>query len=220
MIARLSQTTVSPSQRMGTLPSDGANSSPSRRFAPSASNIGTTSSSNSSPYWLHASHPRIDQLEYARLPMISLNKLVSLGRCGIKDCRSQLGNPATGFTRRGEDGGVCGGMPGGLDRRGFIKGPKGRRLHLVTLRQYQMIADCGVVEHAHHIAIDFLEAVPRIDEQQGAFQDGAPTQIIVHETAPPLDEIFWSLREPITRHVDQADLQGHADVEEIELLRP
>lgn len=41
MIARLSHTTISPSQRTGTLPSDGANSSPSRRFSQSASNIGT-----------------------------------------------------------------------------------------------------------------------------------------------------------------------------------
>ena len=63
MIARLSQTTMSPSHRIGTLPSDGANSSPSRRFSHSASNIGTTNSSNSSPDCLHASQPRIDQLE-------------------------------------------------------------------------------------------------------------------------------------------------------------
>jgi hypothetical protein len=37
----------------------------------------TIYSSNSSPDCLHASQPRIDQLEYARLPMISLNKLFS-----------------------------------------------------------------------------------------------------------------------------------------------
>ena len=63
MIARLSQTTQSPSHRIGTLPSEGANSSPSRRFSHSSSNIGTTSSSNCSPDCLTASQPRIDQVE-------------------------------------------------------------------------------------------------------------------------------------------------------------
>src|SRR4051812_40140715 len=84
-MARLSHTTHSPSHRIGTLPSDGANSSPSRRLSQSASNIGTTSSSNSSPDCLQASQPRIDQLEYARLPMISLNKEDSLGGCRFED---------------------------------------------------------------------------------------------------------------------------------------
>src|SRR3954453_2416595 len=115
MIARLSQTTQSPSQRIGTLPNDGANSSPSRRCSHSASNIGTTSSSNSSPDCLQASQPRIAQLGSAPLPLISLNKRRSLGDRRFEDCGSYLGDPATGFTRRREEARVRGGILGGFD---------------------------------------------------------------------------------------------------------
>ena len=62
-MARLSHTTTSSSHRIGTLPLDGANSSPSRRFSHSASYSGTTISSNGSPACLHASQPRSDQEE-------------------------------------------------------------------------------------------------------------------------------------------------------------
>src|SRR3954451_2911475 len=190
MIARLSQTTQSPSHRIGTLPSDGANSSPSRRLSQSASYSGTIYSSNSSPDCLAASHPRIDQLEYARLPMISLNKGCSLGRDGFEDCRSQLGDAATGFARCREDGGMRRRMLGGFDCDSLINGAKRRRLHLVGLRQHEVVADGRIVEHAHHVAVVLLEAVPRVDQDQSALQHRPAAEIVVYEEAPALDEVF------------------------------
>ncbi len=46
-----------------------------------------------------------------------------------------------------------------------------------------MIADRRVVEHAHHLAVDFLEAVARIDQHQGPLQYGPSPQIVVHQEA-------------------------------------
>ena len=63
MIARLSQITVWSSHRIGTLPPDGANSSPSVRLSHASSNIGTVISSNGRPDCLTASQPRSDQEE-------------------------------------------------------------------------------------------------------------------------------------------------------------
>ena len=62
-MARLSHTTASPSHRIGTLPEEGANSSPWRRRSQSASYSGTTTSSKARPDCLQASQPRSDQDE-------------------------------------------------------------------------------------------------------------------------------------------------------------
>src|SRR3546814_17153567 len=74
MMARLSQMTVLSSHRIGTLPPDGANSSPSRRRFQSSSNMGTVISSNGRPDCFTANQPRRDQDEQALLPMMSLSK--------------------------------------------------------------------------------------------------------------------------------------------------
>jgi hypothetical protein len=62
-MASESQITALSSHRIGTLPPDGANSSPSLLLSQSSSNMGMVISSNGRPDCFTASQPRSDQEE-------------------------------------------------------------------------------------------------------------------------------------------------------------
>ena len=70
------------------------------------------------------------------------------------------------------------------------------RLDLVGLGQDQVIADRGLVEHLHHLAVDVLEAVAGVDQHQRALQHLPAAQIIVDQVAPALDQSFGALAKP------------------------
>ena len=94
------------------------------------------------------------------------------------------------------------------------------RLDLVGLGQHQPVADSGLVEHFHDLAVDILDAVPRIDQHQRALQFLPSAQEVVHQEAPLLDHILRRLGEAIAGHVDEPEGEGGAHVEEVEFLRP
>ena len=94
------------------------------------------------------------------------------------------------------------------------------RLDLVGLGQDQAIADRRLVEHVHDLAIDILDAVPRIDQHQRPLEHVAPAQEVVDQEAPLPDDVLGRLGEAVAGHVDQPERERLADVEEVELLRP
>ena len=69
-------------------------------------------------------------------------------------------------------------------------------------------------------AVDIFEPVPRINQDERAFQHSPPAQIVVHKAPPTLHQILGRLGEAVSGHVDQPQLQRPADVEDIEFLRP
>jgi hypothetical protein len=101
-----------------------------------------------------------------------------------------------------------------VPRDSFEIGP----LDLISLGQDEVIADRRVVEHGHHLMVNGLEAVARIDQHQRPLEHGPAAQIVVDQEPPALDEILRRLGESVARHVDQPHPQRLANVEEIELL--
>src|SRR5579872_6222070 len=101
--------------------------------------------------------------------MISLNKLVSLRRSGFQDSRPQLGDPATRFTRSGEDGRMGCGMLCRFCSSRLVKGSKRARFHLIALREHKVVTYRSSVEHAHHFTVDLLQAVTRVDQDESPF---------------------------------------------------
>ena len=104
----------------------------------------------------------------------------------------------------------------GLGRRD--SGSEFAGLDLVRLGQNHAVADSGLVEHLHHVAVHRLDAVARVDEEQRAFQHDAAAQEIAHQAAPLLGDRRRRLGEAVAGHVDEPDLCGFAHFEEIELL--
>ena len=92
-------------------------------------------------------------------------------------------------------------------------------LDLVRLCQDEVIADRRAVEHLHDVAVDVLEPVASVDQDEGAFEHLTPAQIVVDEETPALDHVLGSFGETIAGHVDEANLDRLADVEEVQFLR-
>jgi len=95
-------------------------------------------------------------------------------------------------------------MASGLCRHLFINPPESGGFQLVAFREDDVIADRGLVEHLHHLAIDVLQAVPGVDQDEHPLQNCTPAQIIFHQALPALDQVLRRLGKAITRHVDQA----------------
>ena len=82
-----------------------------------------------------------------------------------------------------------------------------------------MVADGRSIEHVHDIAVDILNAMPTIDQNQRAFENLTPAQKIIDQKAPFLDHILGRFGKAIAGHIDQAEAQRLAHVEEVQLLR-
>src|SRR5690606_2752956 len=76
------------------------------------------------------------------------------------------------------------------------------------------------VEHLEYFAVNLLDPVAAVDEDQRAFQHLPSTQIIIDEEAPFPDDIPGRLGKAITWHVDEPEHERSAHVEIVEFLRP
>ena len=92
------------------------------------------------------------------------------------------------------------------------------RHDLVRLGEDDAVAHRGAVEHVEDLAVDFLDPVARVDQHEPALQRLAAAQIVVHQIAPLADHVLGRLGEAIAGHVDQAEAQRLAHVEEVQLL--
>ena len=99
------------------------------------------------------------------------------------------------------------------DRR-LEESSRAGRLDLVGLGQDQMVADRGVVEHLHDVAVDVLQAVARIDQHQRPLEHLPAAQKVVDQEAPALDHVLGRFGEAVAGHVDQPDHQRLADIED------
>src|SRR5690606_37646139 len=89
---------------------------------------------------------------------------------------------------------------------------------LVGFGQNNLIRYSCPVEELHDFAIQRLYPVPRIDEQENAYESRAATQIGPHQLDPGFDLLFWRLRKTVARQID--DIERHVRCgEEVELLR-
>ncbi len=79
------------------------------------------------------------------------------------------------------------------------------RFDLVGLGQDDPVAHRGVVEHVEDLAVDVLDAVPRVDQHQRALERLAPAQEIVDQVAPAAEQVLGRLGEAVARHVDEAE---------------
>jgi hypothetical protein len=115
-------------------------------------------------------------------------------------------------------------MGGGVGSR--FRGDRGfdrfelARLDLVRLGQDQPVADRGIVQHLHHLAVDVLEAVARVDQDQDALQRRASAQIVVDQLPPLAGHVPGRPGEAVARHVDQPEAERIADIEEVQFLGP
>ncbi len=91
------------------------------------------------------------------------------------------------------------------------------RFDLVDLGEDRLVRDGGLVEQLHQRSVGLLDAVARIDQQQGAPQARPAAQIAVYQRGPALDVALRDFGEAIARQVDQH--QPSRQVKEIELLR-
>ncbi len=108
----------------------------------------------------------------------------------------------------------------GIGARLFLHRGKLAGLDLVDLGEDEVVADGGGIEHLHELAIDLLQPVPAVDQQQHPLQRLAAAKIIVDQVAPLLGEVLRRLGEAVARHVDEPEAERLADVEEIQFLRP
>src|SRR3546814_3745052 len=81
------------------------------------------------------------------------------------------------------------------------------------------VADGGLIQHFHDVAIHILDAMTGITEEESAFEHLPPAQIIMHQKAPFTDHLLRRLRKAVPRHVDKTEQETIANVEEIQLLR-
>src|SRR3546814_279249 len=92
-------------------------------------------------------------------------------------------------------------------------------LHLVRLGYGDPVADGGLIQHFHDVAVDILDAMTGINEKERAFKHLPPAQIIIHQKAPFTDHLLRRLRKTVPRHIDKTEQERIANVEEIQLLR-
>ena len=144
------------------------------------------------------------------------------GRC--QDLRrlyhrlAQLFHPQPGFGRGDDQVGKGRGMAAGLLGGARLDLGELARLHLVGLGEDEGVADRGLVEHLHHVAVDVLEAVAAVDQHQRPLEHRAAAQIVVDQVAPLAGDVLRRLGEAVAGHVDQPQPHRLADLEEVELL--
>src|SRR3546814_16294804 len=61
-------------------------------------------------------------------------------------------------------------------------------LHLVRLGYGDPVADGGLIQHFHDVAVHILDAMTGINEEESAFEHLPPAQIIIHQKAPRSEE--------------------------------
>ncbi len=106
---------------------------------------------------------------------------------------------------------MCPGAGHGLFGDGFQFG----RLDLVGLGKHQAIAHRSLIQHLHHLVIDILEAVTRIDEDERPLQHRTTAQIVVHKITPFADNILGRLGESVAGHVDEPQHDGFTGIEKL-----
>src|SRR5690606_35878139 len=96
----------------------------------------------------------------------------------------EFGDPHALFAARCDHFGMCSGVFARLGLGRSVNRGEVARLDLVGLGEDEAIADRGNVEHLEYFAVNLLDPVAAVDEDQRAFQHLPSTQIIIDEEAP------------------------------------
>src|SRR5690606_11221429 len=92
-----------------------------------------------------------------------------------------------------------------------------RCLDLVALGQNDLVGNRRLVEFRHYFAVDVLEAMAGINQQQDPAKLRTPLQIAACEARPAFNVFLRSLRIAVARQIDEHE--APAQLEEDQLLR-